>query len=69
MVVCKTISGELSGNGTHARYQTTHIPDSQKAMRVSLYAPVTTARCAPYYALRLNMERPWRPSKAAMCTG
>ena len=68
MFLCKTISGELSGNGAHARNRMTHIADSQYATRVSLYAPFTTARCAPYYALRLNMERPWWPSKTAVWT-
>ena len=50
---------ELSGNGgAHARNQTTHIANCQYATRVSLYAPVTTARCVPYYVLRLSMESP-----------
>ena len=41
MFLCKTISGELSGNGAHARNQMTHIADSQYATRVSLDAPCT----------------------------
>ena len=50
----KTINGELSWNGgAHARNQTTHIADCQYVTRVSLYASIKTARCAPYYVLRL----------------
>ena len=45
---------------------------TQHARRMFLYAPVTTARCAPYYTLKISMERPWwllEPAVWTRCCG